>query len=83
MCNSEILDVVQRAIRNETGDSTVIVTLRTQASDVPGWDSLAHGRILLSIEVELGLRIDIDATYRAADVGELVKIIQEAQGSGH
>ena len=52
------------------------ITFTTTSSEVPGWDSLAHVRIMLGIEMELDIEIPIEATYRAATVGELVELVE-------
>jgi len=78
MTDAEILEAIQRAVRSETDDLTVVVTAATTAADVAGWDSLAHGRIMLTLEVELGVRIDIEKTYSATRVGELIPILRSA-----
>jgi acyl carrier protein len=70
----EIVEVVQRAVRSEAGDEATVVTSETMASDVDGWDSLAHGRIMRALEVMLGARIDIEKTYWTTRVGELIPI---------
>lgn len=82
MTDAEILEVIRRAVREETGNPDAIVDPATTAADVPGWDSLAHGRIMLAIEVELGARCDIEKTYAAANVGELVPLFREALREG-
>lgn len=78
MTDAELLEAIQRAVRSETGDESVVVTAETTAADVAGWDSLAHGRIMLTLEVELGSRISIEETYAATKVGELIPILRQA-----
>lgn len=78
MTDAEILAAIEKAVRSETGDEGAIVSAETTAADVAGWDSLAHGRIMLTLEVELGIRIDIEKTYTATNVGELVSIVGSA-----
>lgn len=78
MTDAELLNALQRAVRSETGDDTVVVSVETTAAEVPGWDSLAHGRIMLTLEVELGARIDIERTYSATNIGELLPILRAA-----
>lgn len=83
MTDAELLEAIQRAIRSETGDDSTAITVETTAADVAGWDSLAHGRIMLTLEVELGGRIDIEKTYSATKVGELIPILRSAiDGAG-
>jgi acyl carrier protein len=81
MTDADILDAIRRAVRTETGDDRGLVNAETRAADVPGWDSLAHGRIMLMIEIELSVRIDIEKTYTATRVGELIPIIRAALGA--
>lgn len=78
MTDEQVFSVIKEAIRSETGDMTTDITLKTTALDVSGWDSLAHGRIVMMIEVALSVRIDVDATYRAANVGDLLAIVRQA-----
>ena len=78
MTDDELLEAIRRAVRSETGDEAVAVTAKTTAADVAGWDSLAHGRIMLTLEVELGVRIDIEKTYSTTQVGELISILRAA-----
>lgn len=80
MTDNEILEVIQRAVRSETGSEHAVVTTATTAADIPGWDSLAHGRIMLSIEIALGTRFEIEKTYAATNVGELIPIFRAALG---
>jgi acyl carrier protein len=78
MTDAELVEVVQRAVRSEAGNDTTVVTAETMAADVDGWDSLAHGRIMLALEVMLGARIDIEKTYWTTRVGELIPILRSA-----
>ena len=48
------------------------LTRATRAIAVPGWDSLSHARIMLSLEDRLGVRIDIARSYEFDDLGGLL-----------
>jgi acyl carrier protein len=50
------------------------------SNDVPGWDSLAHVRILLNLDSRLATTIDIKKTYSAATIADLYLIVKDAQG---
>lgn len=78
MNDEEVLATVIDAIGQETGNSPSEITAEMTASDVPGWDSLAHIRILLEIGVKLGVSVDIEKTYRAATIRDLVPIVRES-----
>ena len=75
MNDEDILAAIATMIRRETGNPALAITSDMTASDVPGWDSLAHIRILLEVGAMLGVSIDIEETYRAATIGDLVPII--------
>lgn len=75
MDEAQVLAAVITAVRQETEDETTEITAQTAASDVPGWDSLAHVRIVMNIEAQLGMSIEINDTYAAGNVGELVDLI--------
>lgn len=76
MTDAEILKMIEAAIREETENPSVVVTPTTTAMDVPGWDSLAHGRIMLAIEIASSAHLDIDKTYAATCVGDLIPLIR-------
>lgn len=77
MSDDRILTVLADAIRKETGSPSMTIKGDMTASDVPGWDSLAHIRILLDVGATLGISIDIEATYRAATIDDLVLVIKQ------
>lgn len=75
----EILAVIRDVVAEETNASdSFILTVDMSADDVPGWDSLAHARIVLGLEIAIGSPIDIDDTYTATNIKELVSVIQMA-----
>ena len=75
MTAQEWMNHVTAAVAEETGAPADSITADTTASDVPGWDSLAHVRIMLNIEARAGEPVDIDASYTVATVGELVDLL--------
>ncbi len=79
MNDDEILATIAAAVGQETGNPSLEITSDMTASDVPGWDSLAHIRILLEIGGRLGVSINIEKTYRAATIGDLIPIIKQSR----
>lgn len=79
MTDEDILAAVIEIIGQETGIPLSDIQPEMTANDVPGWDSLAHIRILLEIGVKLGVTIDIEKTYGAATIGDLVPIIRQSR----
>ena len=52
------------------------VTEATVASDVRGWDSLAHASFVMRVEEALGVKFDDDEIYRFPTVGDLARRAQ-------
>lgn len=55
------------------------VTRATQAADVQGWDSLAHARVIMSIERHCGVRLPARQAFEAANVGALSDLVKAAR----
>jgi acyl carrier protein len=47
----------------------------TTASDVEGWDSIAHVMLVLASEREFGVRFDSSEIANAANVGEFADLL--------
>ena len=73
----DILDIVKAVVAEETGNLPGDISPTMTASDVPGWDSLAHARIMLEIGARLNIMIEIEKTYRIATIGDLVVFLHE------
>ena len=72
--NEEISKVVKESISLETGHSGEIEDAHS-ASDIDGWDSIAHIRIMYRIEMEMDMEMDLRETYSASTIGELVQLV--------
>ncbi|MGH7073608.1 MAG: acyl carrier protein [Stellaceae bacterium] len=77
-----LLRLIAAIIADETGASRPRRLLRvTRAAEVPGWDSLSHGRIVLALEDRLGVTIDIARTYEFEDLGALVDYLRDLEAT--
>jgi acyl carrier protein len=63
------------------GDDDLVLTPETTADDVDGWDSLAHIRLILSVQKEFGVKFSPAETSRLKDVGELASLIEKKLSS--
>lgn len=78
MTSQDIFAVVSETICEETRFLDIAsINVMTTANEVPGWDSLAHVRIMLGIEMELDITIPIEDTYKANTVGDLVTLVNQ------
>ena len=76
-----LLRLIAEIVADETGAGRVKrVMPKTRASQVPGWDSLIHGRIMLALEERLGVRVDIAHTYALRDLGGLADYLRALGG---
>ena len=75
MEKNEILAKLQEIIREAVDDEDVVITYETSASDVEGWDSLAHVMIVGEIRNELGVKLTSSEVGTLQNVGAMVEAI--------
>jgi acyl carrier protein len=82
--SAALLRLIAEIVADETGAARPPRMNRaTRAGQVPGWDSLIHGRIVLALEDRLGLSIDVARTYECPDLGGLVDYLSELSAAAH
>ena len=75
MTESEILARVQEIVCYQLDDDSLTLAMDLKANDVPGWDSLAHVRIVIAAEREFGARFDTSEIVDLQNIGGLVQLI--------
>jgi acyl carrier protein len=78
MKDAELLERIRAVIRDELDDNSLVVGRATLASDLPGWDSLAHVRIVVGVERALGVRFLMSDIGNLQRVGDLVDLARRA-----
>ncbi len=78
MDRNRLMEALAAAIREETDNPGARIAPEMTASDVPGWDSLAHARIVMNVEARTGATIELSDTYKAATIGQLADIVAAA-----
>jgi acyl carrier protein len=63
------------AICKELEIEEIEITDETTSRQIPGWDSLRHISIVLSIESEFGIRLRAMEVLKCQNIGELQKLI--------
>jgi acyl carrier protein len=58
-------------------DESIVLTPQLTAKDVSGWDSLAHIRLLLTVEKAFKVKFSTSEIGKLANVGELVALIKQ------
>lgn len=59
----------------ELGDGLVEIYDNTEASEIPGWDSLNHSNIIVAIEKSYNLRFTGLEILKCKNIGDLQKLI--------
>lgn len=76
MNRDTILGKIQSVVRDVLDDESLNILEQTEATDVDGWDSLAHINIVSQIEREFGVRFSLDELAHFSTVGKIVEAIQ-------
>jgi acyl carrier protein len=58
------------------------VTDETTASEVPGWDSLSHVKIITAVESEYNIRFQTMEIIRLKNIGQLQSLVDKKVGPG-
>lgn len=78
----EIYATLTAVVRDVLMRDDVVLRPETTASDVPGWDSMAHIMIVVGVEQRLAIQFgtkELEA-IGSANVGDLVRIIDAKIG---
>lgn len=70
---------IEEIVRDELDDESISLTAQTKASDVEGWDSLAHVRIVIAVETAFGLRFDTSDIGGLKSVGDLAALVERGK----
>jgi acyl carrier protein len=71
-----ISEKLRSVILRELGLDDFPIVESTLASEVPGWDSLSHIRVLTSVEDAFGVRFKSQEVMRLKNVGELDALVR-------
>jgi acyl carrier protein len=74
------LDKVTEIIRELFDEYDGPVTMETTADDVAQWDSLSHVRLMVMIEMELGVHFSTSEMQSFKNLGDLVEAAAKQSG---
>ena len=75
--NSPTIDRLTPVFHEVFGDDDLVLTPELTADDVDGWDSLAHIRLILSVQKAFSVKFSPSETSRLKNVGELATLIDK------
>jgi acyl carrier protein len=73
---SEIYANLTSAFHDVFEDEDVVLSSSLTAREVQGWDSLAHIRLMLTVERKFKVKFSASEIANLKNVGELVDLIQ-------
>ncbi len=77
-----ILTGLTSVFREVFDDDELQLTPEMTADDVDGWDSLAHIRLILSVQKAFGIKFSPVEMNRLKNVGDLITMTRDKQGQG-
>ncbi len=74
-----IFEQLTEVFRDVFDDDELVIDASTTAQDVEGWNSLAHIRLVVSIEKAFKLRFSAAEIGNLKNVGDMVELIRLKQ----
>jgi acyl carrier protein len=81
MQDQALLDQLTPIFRDVLDNDELVPVPAMAAADVDGWDSLAHIRLIISIEEALKVRFTADEVAALQNVGDLLVLIKHKRAS--
>jgi acyl carrier protein len=69
---NEISKIINKIIKNKD----ILLTEKTKAIDIDGYDSLIHIKLIVSIEKKFKIRFNTSDINNFANFGDIIKIVQ-------
>jgi len=74
--NNIIMSKLTYIFRDVLDDESIVIDNLTTASDIDGWDSLAHIRLVLTVEQSFKVKFSAKEVNGLKNVGEFVSLIE-------
>jgi len=76
MTREGIYERLTTVFREIFDDENIIVSDITAASDIDGWDSLAHLNLIIAIETAFRIKFSVSDVMSMHHVGDIVTLLQ-------
>ena len=76
MSDPEIFERLTAIFQEVFDDESILVVPELSAKDVDGWDSLAHIRLILTVEKKFKVRFSTSEIGSLKNVGDLAALIK-------
>jgi acyl carrier protein len=81
MGDGDTLARLTAVFRDVLDDDDLGLTRATTAADIPGWDSLAHVRLILAVQKAFNVKFSAAQVTKLKNVGELVDLVDQKAGA--
>jgi len=75
----DLMPRIQDVFRDVFDDPALMITEKTTASDVSGWDSLITINLIFAMEREFKVKFALGEIQELSNVGEMAAVIQKKQ----
>ncbi|WP_277961044.1 acyl carrier protein [Pseudomonas sp. RIT-To-2] len=75
MTTSDIYDQLKPVFADVFDEDDLVLTPATTADNIDGWDSLAHIRLMVSVQKAFDIKLSANEIGTLKNVGDLVTII--------
>jgi len=75
-----ILTKLTEVFRDVFADDSLVLSREMSATDIDGWDSLAHITLMLSVQRAFHVRLSASETSQLQNVGALIDLLHSKQG---
>ena len=73
----DVRAALQDVFRQVFNRPDLVITEKTTADDVKGWDSLKHIELIVSVESKFGVKFKTAEVTKLNDVGDLIQMLVE------
>lgn len=77
MADDDVRARVTEVFRDVFDNDSIVLNDKMTASDIEGWDSVAHIRLMLAIEEAFGVTFETAEISEIQNVGELLATVRQ------
>lgn len=75
MKQSEVITQIAESLGNVIDEDDLTLTAETTADEVEDWDSLAHVKLIISLESQFSITFESNEIGQSENVGELADLV--------
>ena len=76
MKNNELITRVTSIFRETFDNDSLVISAEMNADSIDEWDSLTHIRLIVSHEIEFGVKFSISEVNELEDIGDFIKLLE-------